>query len=118
MQGLRAIAVTKSKYQGKNRIVTQEGIDNLWLDDLTENSLRELFLAWFNAYEQSQTNHQAWLNAIDQGTRQLWQPLMSPLINHLQQRNFQQAILIPTGLLSFLPLHGRLGLISNQADMI
>ncbi len=87
-------------------IVTQEGIDHLWLDDLTENSLQEIFLAWFSAYyDQSQTNHQAWLEAIDQGTRQLWQPLMSPLINHLQQRNFQQATLIPTGFLSLLPLH-------------
>ena len=87
-------------------ILTQEGIDELWLDELTENSLQEIFQAWFGAYyDQSQTNRQAWLNAIDQGTRQLWQPLMSPLINHLQQRNFQQTILIPTGLLSFLPLH-------------
>ncbi|MDZ8242322.1 MAG: CHAT domain-containing tetratricopeptide repeat protein [Nostoc sp. ChiQUE01a] len=86
-------------------LVTQEGINDLWLDDLTENSLRELLKAWFNAYEESQTKHQAWLDAIDQGTRQLWQPLMSPLIDYLQQRHFQQATLIPTGFLSFLPLH-------------
>ncbi|MEH2050401.1 CHAT domain-containing protein, partial [Nostoc sp.] len=86
-------------------IVTQEGIASFWFDDLTENSLRKLLFAWFSAYEQSQTNHQAWLDAIDQGTRQLWEPLMSPLINHLQQHNFEQAILIPTGFLSLLPLH-------------
>ncbi|BAY23266.1 tetratricopeptide domain protein [Calothrix sp. NIES-2100] len=87
-------------------IVTQKGIDDLWLDDLTENSLGEIFLAWFRAYyDQSQTNRPAWLAAIEQGTRQLWQPLMLPLIKHLQQNNFQQATLIPTGLLSFLPLH-------------
>ncbi|MDZ8083170.1 MAG: CHAT domain-containing protein [Nostoc sp. DcaGUA01] len=91
--------------------VTQDGIDDLWLDDFIETSLQEktslqkLLTAWFNAYEQSQTKRSAWLEAIDQGTRQLWQPLMSPLINHLQQHNFQQATLIPTGLLSFLPLH-------------
>jgi CHAT domain-containing protein len=30
---------------------------------------------------------------------------MEPLIDHLKQRNFHQATLIPTGLLSFLPLH-------------
>ncbi|MEH1791029.1 MAG: CHAT domain-containing protein [Nostoc sp.] len=86
-------------------IVTPDGIDDLWLDDLTENSLEELLITWFTAYDQSQTNLQAWLDAIDQGTRQLWQPLMSPLINHLQQHNFQQATLIPTGFLSFSPLH-------------
>ncbi|AFY32934.1 TPR repeat-containing protein [Calothrix sp. PCC 7507] len=89
-------------------IITQDGIDDLWLDHLTENSLRELLNAWFDAYDEShksQTKHQAWLDVIDQGTRQLWQPLMSPLINHLQQRHFQQATLIPTGFLSLLPLH-------------
>ncbi|WP_375495729.1 CHAT domain-containing protein, partial [uncultured Nostoc sp.] len=86
-------------------IFTQDGIANLWLDDITESNLLELINAWFNAYNQSETNLQAWLEAIDQGTRQLWEPLMSPLINHLQQHNFQQAILIPTGFLSLLPLH-------------
>ncbi|BAY10866.1 CHAT domain-containing protein [Calothrix sp. NIES-2098] len=86
-------------------IVTQDGIDDLWLNDLTENSLRELLNTWFRAYNQSSTNRQAWLEGIEQGTRQLWQPLMSPLINHLQQHNLQQAILIPTGFFSLLPLH-------------
>jgi CHAT domain-containing protein/signal recognition particle subunit SEC65 len=105
-------------------IVTQDGIDDLWLDDLTETSLGELLDIWFDAYEkcinashkfkahQSEGNRQAyqqaqafWFEAIDDCTRQLWQPLMAPLIDHLQQRNFQQATLIPTGLLSLLPLH-------------
>ncbi|MHC5862236.1 CHAT domain-containing protein, partial [Nostoc sp.] len=86
-------------------IVTPDGIDDLWLDDFTQTSLGELLITWFNAYEQSQTNRQAWLDAIDQGTRQLWQPLMSPLINHLQHHNLQQATLIPTGFLSLFPLH-------------
>jgi CHAT domain-containing protein/predicted LPLAT superfamily acyltransferase len=86
-------------------IVTQESITPLWLDDLTEESLRELLVNWFNAYELSQINPQAWLDAIDQGTHQLWQPLMSPLIDYLQQHHFQQATLIPTGFLNLLPLH-------------
>ncbi|MFN6518187.1 MAG: CHAT domain-containing protein [Nostoc sp. CreGUA01] len=86
-------------------IFTQDGIGALWLDDLTENSLEELLYNWFDAYNESQTNHQAWLDAIDQGTHQLWQPLMSPLIDYLQLRHFQQATLIPTGFLSLLPLH-------------
>ncbi len=86
-------------------IITQDGIAPLWLNELTETRLREILVAWFNAYAQSQANHAAWLDAINQGTRQLWQPLMAPLIDHLKQRHFQQATLIPTGLLSFLPLH-------------
>ncbi|WP_254625971.1 CHAT domain-containing protein [Nostoc sp. TCL240-02] len=95
-------------------IVTQDCITNIWFDDFTEANLRELLYGraddsnlggWLGAYRQPQSNHQAWLDAIDQGTRQLWEPVMSPLINHLQQRNFQQATLIPTGILSLLPLH-------------
>jgi CHAT domain-containing protein len=86
-------------------IVTQESITPLWLDDLTDESLRELLVNWFNAYELSQINRQAWLDAIDKGTQQLWQPLMSPLIDYLQQHHFQQATLIPTGFLNLLPLH-------------
>ncbi|MBW4661060.1 MAG: tetratricopeptide repeat protein [Drouetiella hepatica Uher 2000/2452] len=86
-------------------IVNQTGIADLWLDDLTQTSLGEVLTAWFNAYSQSQTNRQSWYDAIDQGTRQLWQPLMAPLIDHLKQHSFQQATLIPTGYLSLLPLH-------------
>ena len=86
-------------------IVTPDSITDLWLDDLTETSLQELLQNWFYAYSQSQTDHSAWLTAIDQGTRQLWQPLMEPLIRHLKTHHFHQAILIATGYLSLLPLH-------------
>ena len=87
-------------------VVTSDGITDLWLDDLTESNLIELIdNTWFAAYNQSQTNHQAWLDAIDQVTRQLWEPLMAPLIDYLKQQSFQQATLIPTGYLSLLPLH-------------
>ena len=80
-------------------------ITALWLDDLTAISLREILQAWFNAYNQSQTDRQSWHDAIAQTTRQLWQPLMAPLIAKLQALNFEQATLIPTGYLSLLPLH-------------
>ncbi len=86
-------------------IITQDGIADLGLDDLTETGLGEILTAWFNAYNQSRTDRQSWYTAIEQGTRQLWQPLMSPLIDHLKQHQFQQATLIPTGYLSLLPLH-------------
>jgi CHAT domain-containing protein len=64
---------------------------------------------WLGAYSQSHTNHQAWLDEIEQGTRQLWEPLIAPLIVYLRQHYFQQATLIPTGLLSFFPLHAAWG---------
>jgi CHAT domain-containing protein len=86
-------------------VVTSNGIADLWLDDLTGDKLADLLSNWFDAYDQSRTNHQAWLDAIDQVTRQLWELLMAPLIDHLKQHSFQQATLIPTGYLSLLPLH-------------
>jgi CHAT domain-containing protein len=87
-------------------ILTPDHISDLWFDNLTSYRLANLLNnTWFNAYHQSQTNRPAWLDAIDQVPRQLWKPLMAPLIDHLQQRRLQRAILIPSGCLSLLPLH-------------
>ncbi|MEP0914022.1 CHAT domain-containing protein, partial [Leptolyngbya sp. GB1-A1] len=88
-------------------IITQDDIADLWLDELNETELIELLNnSWFNAYKQSRDNPQAWLEVIEQITHQLWPLLMAPLIGHLKQHSFQQAILIPTGgYLSLLPLH-------------
>ena len=84
-------------------------IEPLWLNALTEASLQELLAGWFGAFSQfrqaPKQNYSTWLEAIDVGTRQLWDLLMAPLIAHLNQHQVQQAILIPTGFLSFLPLH-------------
>jgi CHAT domain-containing protein len=76
------------------------------LDDLNETQLIDLLnQSWFTAYSQSRKNRQRWLDAIEQVTRQLWEPLMAPLIDWLTQHSFQQVVLIPTGYLSLLPLH-------------
>jgi CHAT domain-containing protein/tetratricopeptide (TPR) repeat protein len=86
--------------------VSVNAIDVLWLDDLTETKLIDLLSqTWFAAYNKSQSDRQGWEDAIASVTRQLWEPLMAPLIDHLKQHSFQQAILIPTGYLSLLPLH-------------
>jgi CHAT domain-containing protein/glutaminase len=87
-------------------ILTPDDIQPIWLDALNETQLIDLLnQTWFAAYNQSRTNHQGWLNAIAQVTRQLWEPLMAPLIAHLKQQDIKQATLIPTGYLNFLPLH-------------
>ena len=87
-------------------ILTTVGISDLWLNDLTEPQLINLLNDnWFSAYRDSQTNRQGWREAIDDVTHQFWDWMMSPLINHLQQNNLSKAILIPTGYLSYLPLH-------------
>jgi len=86
-------------------IVTTQDIQSIWLDDLTETNLVDLLKTWFAAYRRSQSDRQAWFAAIDSVTRQLWEPLMAPLIHQIKAHNFHQATLIPAGLLSFLPLH-------------
>ena len=72
---------------------------------MNQEQLQGIVQTWFAAYNQSQTDHQSWLDAIDSTTRQLWEPLMQPLIQSLKIQNIHQATLIPTGFLSFLPLH-------------
>ncbi|ESA32486.1 q110x8-triei tpr repeat containing protein [Leptolyngbya sp. Heron Island J] len=99
-------------------VVTLQTIETIWFDDFPENTLREILYGpaddselsgWFGAYQafrnNSKANYFAWHEEIERITRQLWDPLMAPLITHLQQHSFRQAILVPTGLFSFLPLH-------------
>jgi CHAT domain-containing protein len=87
-------------------IVTGETIHDLWLDSFNETQLIELLnQTWFAAYGQFERDRQGWFDAIDAVTQQLWEPLMAAVIARLQQHQYQQATLIPTGYLSLLPLH-------------
>ncbi|MEA5464043.1 CHAT domain-containing protein, partial [Leptothoe sp. PORK10 BA2] len=99
-------------------IVTVGAIDLLWLDDLTEETLREILYGpadekelsrYLGAYQDfrndSSANYPAWCQEIDTTTHQLWDVLMGPLVDHLQAQNIGRITLIPTGYLSLLPLH-------------
>jgi CHAT domain-containing protein len=87
-------------------------ISPIWLDSLTESALRALLVGpgdelsgWFGAYNSQNSDRQTWHETIDQVTHQLWDELMGPVVTHLEALNVAQATLIPTGYLSFLPLH-------------
>jgi CHAT domain-containing protein len=87
-------------------------IASIWLDTLTDTSLQELLAGpgedlggWFGAYINRNTDLKTWFQTIDQVTHQLWDLLMEPVVTHLKNLSVAQAILIPTGFLSFLPLH-------------
>ncbi len=81
-------------------------INPIWLNNLTDSNLiAPLNKTWFQAYQEAQDKRQDWLNAIDQVTHQLWDELLAPVVDHLQQHHFSQATLIPTGIFSFVPLH-------------
>jgi CHAT domain-containing protein len=86
-------------------IVTSGGIDCLWLDDFTDTHLNNLIQTWFIAYKNAHGDRQTWLDTIDQITQQLWNSLMGPLVQQLQEKGIDNITLIPTGLLSLLPLH-------------
>ncbi|MEA5600376.1 CHAT domain-containing tetratricopeptide repeat protein, partial [Nostoc sp. UHCC 0252] len=87
-------------------LVMPDNIDAIWLNDFTDTELVDLLArTWFTAYGQSQRDRQGWYDAIDTVTHQLWELLMAPLISHLQTQKVDQAVLIPTGYLSLLPLH-------------
>jgi len=92
----------------------------VWLDDLTEARLREVifgpaddpalggYLGAYNEWRRNPRNRAAsdsWYAALDRVTRWLWDALMGPLVEHVQALGVRQVTLIPTGLLSLLPLH-------------
>ncbi|NJN32411.1 MAG: CHAT domain-containing protein [Synechococcales cyanobacterium RM1_1_8] len=83
----------------------QSDIHPIWLNDFTETQLNELLKVWFAAYNNSRNDHQTWLNTIDQATQQLWEPLIGPMVQQMQDLGFDRITLIPTGYLSLLPLH-------------
>jgi len=81
-------------------------ITPLWLNDLTDAKLVELISnTWFTTYGHAKDNRQGWFNAIEQVTQQLWERLIAFVADHLQRHQLPHATLIPTGLLSFVPLH-------------
>jgi CHAT domain-containing protein len=89
------------------------------LDRFSEQRLQELLKIWFDAYggwQESLKNSKIsaedfirakkhWFDAIEMVTGQLWQEVMGPVFGRLQSLDAQQAFLIPTGMLSLLPLH-------------
>ena len=105
VQGCPLVYLVSTAVGSLALIVTSDTIHDVWLNGINETQLIELLRTWFAAYEQSQSDRQAWFDAIDSVTHQLWALLMSPLIDQLQQRQFQQATLIATGYLGLLPLH-------------
>jgi CHAT domain-containing protein len=86
--------------------VTPDTVEPLWLDAFNTTQLNALLKqTWFSAYNQSHTNRQGWFDAIDAVTHQLWDPLMGPIVQQIQELGFGHITLIPTGHLSLLPLH-------------
>lgn len=95
-------------------------IDPLWCNALDEMTLRVWMFGpddtpelggWLGVYHQWQTNpahtdaRERWFARIEEVTRQLWDTVMSIVVKRLKLLGVQRAILVPTGLFAFLPLH-------------
>ena len=96
----------------EGELPTAINIHPIWLNDFTEPLLRKLLgvsgegrSGWFGAYSNQHIDPDIWLTTIDQVTHQLWDLVMGPVLNQLAVLGVTQAVLIPMGYLSFLPLH-------------
>jgi CHAT domain-containing protein/tetratricopeptide (TPR) repeat protein len=97
-------------------------VEAVLLDKFSEPRLQEILTIWFDTYggwQQAMENLRQnkigaddylqaegrWFDTIEIITGQLWQEVMGPIFGHLSSLKARQAFLIPTGLLSLLPLH-------------
>lgn len=110
------IYVAATPIGGMALVVSKEDerleVSPVWLDSLKIKSVHELLHDWLRDYSQLQRNNDsssqvAWHRRIDQTTRALWDLVTGPIIDLLRARfpRIEQAVLIPNGLLSILPLH-------------
>jgi CHAT domain-containing protein len=72
----------------------------IMLPELTEDALSDRLSRYFEAY---QADRRSWFAVLDQTTRWLWDVAMGRVVEALA--GARSAVLIPTGLLGFLPLH-------------
>jgi CHAT domain-containing protein len=93
----------------------EPSVDVLWLPAFTEQDLNQLMIGsegdlenaagWAGAYTCRHENPDGWFDAIEQGTRRLWDGLMGPVVEYTRSLNWDRAVLVPFGLLALLPLH-------------
>ncbi len=86
------------------------------LDGFSEERLQEHLNTWFDAYDDWKKAlydvnldygqaEEKWFDAIVSITGSLWKDVVGPVYGALQPLKPEQVFLIPTGLLSLLPLH-------------
>ena len=97
----------------KSAAVASLKVTSVWLDKFTVADLGNLLSKWHDTYKrhieaqnrERQVAQQKWFDVIDRVTQDLWTGVMTQIVQSLQEMGVEQAVLIPTGLLGFLPLH-------------
>jgi CHAT domain-containing protein/predicted negative regulator of RcsB-dependent stress response len=90
---------------------SESDVHPIWFEDLSEEALREQLGGYLGAYNDWRRNPRdgaaraAWLEAIKETTRWLWDAAMGPVVEALTDFGNNRATLIPAGLLGLLPLH-------------
>lgn len=86
----------------------------LFMEEFSESVLNKLVIddnneSWFAIYSSEQKDpvsyKEQWLEMLERTSDALWGSLMQPVVKVLKDRGNNQAVLIPCGLLGFLPLH-------------
>jgi CHAT domain-containing protein/tetratricopeptide (TPR) repeat protein len=102
--------------ESEPRLVPPANITPLWLKDLTAKALGDRlvgedeaglggYLGAYMRWKADNGDRDAWLTALDETTRWLWDTLMGPLTQTITDLGSVRAILIPQGALGLLPLH-------------
>jgi tetratricopeptide (TPR) repeat protein len=80
-------------------------IDTVWRDQFKDDDLQRLLIGWFEAYQLLYNDFNLFFKAIDDITRTLWDILIGQIVNDLNEQGFREAIVIPFGPISLLPIH-------------
>ena len=101
------IIVSKSETDEiSTQVLFLNDFSNTVLKDLVASDSSNSWLTNYQRYRQDPDAHyQKWLQTIERVSNALWEPLMRPVVERLQAQRATQAVLIPCGLLGFLPLH-------------
>ncbi len=85
-------------------VVTPDKTEAIW-SEFTDSKFGELFYTWIFSCYNAPNDRETWHNTIESTTRDLWDPLVGPIVQHLKSKGYDRATLIPTGFLTFFPLH-------------
>jgi hypothetical protein len=85
---------------------TSEGVQTIWLPELTRRKLMDQVFQYFDAYSKMRAktkSWKAWMNSLDEVLRWLWEAGLGSIVSALN--GYREAVFVPGGLLGLLPLH-------------
>jgi CHAT domain-containing protein/tetratricopeptide (TPR) repeat protein len=93
---------------------TKTSISSILIDSFTQVELGDLLanqadpenaFGWLGDYISQKSSSESWQNKLEIAMERVWHFFMEPIVRFLECNGIQKAILIPTGLLIYIPLH-------------